>query len=458
MKHFKQITSYAPGSINELVMIALPLIVISLSENIMIFFDRIILAHYSLASLNAVTLASQAVEIFDYGLWAITSTSEIFIAASYARNQLKRMAIPCWQMIFLSLFMIPVVFIFGSYTGHWILPTEFQTAGLTYYKIIMYGVPLIGIVTAFSAFFVGQGKVKIVLLSTIAVNVINLILDFILIFGVGNVIPAMGAKGAALSEVISLLIQVIWLFIVYLNKYNRSTYATHIIYFNYKYLSRILKVGVPVALSHVCELVAWLFIIKMIAKTGMKNFTIISVGSTLYLIYAIIIDGLSRSVSTIISNHISAKNFKSISKTLRSGVKFLLSFLIILAVLMLVYPNSIIKMFNLNQYAMHWRHDIKISFVFILLYFTFSGLYWIYASVLTANQNTRFIMVSNILSIWVLTVLPIYVLVQHGLLVAAYIWPIVCMYALFGFLTIYIYYMLKISIWPGLSLRKSIKC
>lgn len=457
MKHFKQITSYAPGSINELVMIALPLIMISLSENIMIFFDRIILAHYSLESLNAVTLASQAVEIFDYGLWAITSTSEIFVAASYARNQLKRMAIPCWQMIFLSLFMIPVVFIFGNYTGHWILPVAFQAAGLTYYKIVIYGVPLIGIVTAFSAFFVGQGKVKIVLLSTIVVSVINLVLDFVFIFGVGTIIPAMGATGAALSEVISLLIQVIWLFMVYLNKYNRSTYGTHILYFNYKFFSRILKVGVPVSLSHVCELVAWLFIIKMIAKTGMKNFTIISVGSTLYLIYAIIIDGLSRSVSTIISNHISAQNFISISKTLHSGVRFLLSFLMILAVLMLVYPNVIMRMFNLNQYAMHWQHDIKLSFVFILLYFTFSGMYWIYAAVLTATRNTRFIMISNILSIWVLTVLPIYILVQNDLLLAAYIWPIMCAYVLFGFITIYVYYMLKISMRSGVSLRKAIE-
>ena len=111
MKNSRHITRFTPGSIHELVVLALPLIMVSLSENLMIFFDRIILAHYSLVSLNAVTLASQAVEIFQFGLWALVSMSELFVAACYARNQLKEMAKPCWQMIYLSLFSLPIVFV-----------------------------------------------------------------------------------------------------------------------------------------------------------------------------------------------------------------------------------------------------------------------------------------------------------------------------------------------------------
>lgn len=441
MKNSRHITRFTPGSIHELVVLALPLIMVSLSENLMIFFDRIILAHYSLVSLNAVTLASQAVEIFQFGLWALVSMSELFVAACYARNQLKEMAKPCWQMIYLSLFSLPIVFVLGHFTGVYLLPDRFQFAGLGYYEIAMYGVPLFGIITALSAFFVGQGKVKLILYSTIVINVINLILDVVLIFGIKEVIPALGGEGAAISAVVSLCVQVIWLFLSYISKKGRATYGTHIARFNYSYFVKCIKVGAPIALSHVCEMLAWLFIIRVIAQTNLKNFTIISIGSTLYLIYAIINDGLSRSLSTIISNHINAKNHKSISKTIRSGIGLLLFFLIVLAIAMFMEPNLILQLFNLSRYALHWQHDIKISFVFIWLYFLFSGLYWIYASILTANHRTKFIMVANIFGIWLLTALPIYFLARQGDLSAYFIWPIMCVYVLFGFVGIFIYYL-----------------
>lgn len=446
MKSNQSISRFKPGSIKELAALALPLIIISLSENLMIFFDRIILAHYSLVSLNAVTLASQAVEIFQYGLWAITNISEIFVARFYAQNQLTKLAIPCWQMIYFSLLTVPVVFVLSRYSGGILLPVRFQDAGLGYYKIAMYSVPLFGIITAMSAFFVGQGKVKLVLYSTLVINIINLVLDVVFIFGIKGVLPAYGGSGAAISAIISLIIQAVWLFAIFMNKNSRAHYKTHNATFNLRYFSKCIKVGFPVAISHACEMLAWLFIIKIIAGTGLKNFTIISVGSTLYLVFAIINDGLSRSISTIISNHISAENTKSISKTLRSGIKFLLYFLVLLAIVMFMEPNLILHAFDLKKQAMQWQSDIKMSFIFIWIYFLFAGLYWIYAAILIAKQRTKFIMVQNILAIWLLTALPIYLLVDNNSLTSMAIWPLMCTYVLFGCVSIRLFYIFKVRL------------
>lgn len=437
----RHITRHAPGSIKELIVLALPLIIISLSENLMIFFDRIILAHYSLFSLNAVTLASQAIEVFQFGIWAIVGMSELFVARSYARNQLTAMATPCWQMIYFSLLCVPVIFVITQYTGKLILPHQFQFAGLGYYTIAMYTVPLFGLITALSAFFVGQGKVKLVVCTTIVINMINLVLDFIFIFGIHGIVPALGGEGAALSAVISLAIQVLWLFLSFMSKYNRTHYHTHIAKFNSGYFAKCIKVGLPVALSHACEMMALVFVIRIVADTNIKNFTIISIGTTLCLVYAVITDGLSRSLGTIVSNHLSAHNLKSISKTLRRGIGLLLAFLFVVAAIMFVEPHLILRLFNLNRFAMHWQHDIKISFIFIWLYFLFSGLYWIYAAVLTANHRTKVIMVTNILCIWLLTALPIYLLAVNNKLTAFLIWPLICGYVVFGFISIYVYYL-----------------
>lgn len=438
-----KLTAFQPGSINELIAIALPLIIVSLSENIMIFFDRIILSHYSLVSLNAATLASQAVEIFQYGLWAITGMCEIFVAGLVAQQALQELAKPCWQMIYLSVFTLPFIIILSHLAGQWVLPTEYQAAGLGYYQVLIFTVPLIGMIAALAGFFVGQGKIKLIVYSTITINLINLVLDFILIFGIKNHVPAMGASGAAISAVISLFIQVTWLFLIYLNKENRLQFNTSHINFSYHYFKKCIKVGWPISASHACEMFAWLLIIKMIATTGIKNFTIISVGSTLYLIYALLNDGLYRSLSTIISHHFGAKNFSAVRITLYKGFGLLFVFLFILAIPVIFFPNSIIHLFNLKHHAASWHHDIKMSLGFIWLYFLLLGMYWIFAALLTAKHRTKFIMLGNILSIWLATTLPFYLIIHFNKLKSEFIWPLMCTYVFIGCLSIFIYYKKK---------------
>jgi MATE family multidrug resistance protein len=437
-----KLTSFRPGSFPELLAIALPLIIVSLSENIMIFFDRIILSHYSLNSLNAATLASQAVEIFQYGLWAITGVGELFVASLFAKKALKKMAIPTWQMLHLSLLSIPVIFLLSQFGGTWVLPLDYQQAGLAYYRILMYVVPLAGIIAALSGFFVGQGKIKLIVFSSIAINVLNLGLDYILIFGVGDVIPAMGAAGAAISAVTSLFVQVIWLALIFLNRRHRENFNTLSIKFNLTYFLKGIKVGLPISLSHACEMLALLVITKLIAGTSVKNFTIISIGNTLYLIFAFISDGLYRSISTITSHHFGANNLFAIKKTLHKGFALLFICLVILAIPFMLFPITTIHLFNLKHYGPDWYNAIKINLGFIWLYFLLSGIYWVFAAMITARFHTRFIMFVNIISIWLTTTLVFYLLCKFHLLPTDYIWGIMCLYVLVSSASVFIYYRL----------------
>ncbi len=445
MKNKPRITQFKPGSIKELIVIALPLIIVSLSENIMVFFDRIILSHYSLLALNSITLASQAVEIFQFGLWAITGMSELFVARLYARRAMKDMAAPCWQMIYLSLFTVPIVILLSYYTGPIVLPVAYRATGLAYYQILMYSVPVIGIIAALAGFFVGQGKIKLILYSTIVINLINLFLDYVLIFGFDHLIPAMGASGAAISALVSLIIQMIWLLAIYMNKYYRYHFNTHIMNFNLRYFLKGVKVGLPVSLNHACEMLGWIFIIKVIAQTGLENFTIISIGSTLYLIFSFLNDGLYRSLSTITSYHLSAQDLKAIQKTLFAGFFLLLCFLAVLAIPIIFFPNIVISMFNLKDYAHLWRHDITMSFTFIWIYFLLSGTYWVFGAILTAKLHTQFLMFANILCIWLATALPIYLMARDHTLSPSLIWPLMCIYVFLECIACFIYYKIKMK-------------
>jgi MATE family multidrug resistance protein len=57
-KHFVGLTRYPLGSIRELLMVALPLMLMGASGCLMHFLDRIILARYSLEAMNIAVVAS----------------------------------------------------------------------------------------------------------------------------------------------------------------------------------------------------------------------------------------------------------------------------------------------------------------------------------------------------------------------------------------------------------------
>ena len=98
--------------------------------------------------------------------------------------------------------------------------------GVAYQKTLMYFAFFQPIRIALTAFFVGQEKTKIITFAPAVGVMLNIILDYLLIYGVKNVIPAMGCREAAIATVAAEFIQVMILAAVFFNRKNRNIYKT----------------------------------------------------------------------------------------------------------------------------------------------------------------------------------------------------------------------------------------
>lgn len=419
-----------PGSLGEVLQVILPLMAVALSENLMIFFDRIILAHYSLLSFNSVTIASQAIEILQYAIWAIASMTEVFIARLYAHKKLTLLARPIWQMIYLSIFSIPLVFIIGLLSVPIVLHGALYTNAAPYYLIMMATIPLIGIIAAISGFFIGQGKLKIVVYTTLFSSLVNLALDFILIFGINHFVPAFGTTGAAISAVISLFLQMLWLGLAFFTRHNRKKFKTTNAKFCSKEFKKLLKLGLPIALTHSGEMLAWLVILKLISATNITNLTIISIGSTLYLVFAFVIEGVYRGLTTISSYYYQLKESYLVKKSFSSCLFLLITFMLLLLLPFFIFPNIIINLFNLANMKNDFIQVMAINMRYIWLYFFLLAIFWLYAALMTAKNKTKTIMFINIISIWCFAVLPLALLIYLQMLHATFIWKFINIYML----------------------------
>jgi len=187
------LTKYPPASFRELLFLSLPLILSLLSSSIMGFCDRLYLAHFSIEALHGCVSAGYLSLLFQHPVIRIVVITQVFVGLHYSSSQNKIIGSLVWQMVWLALFSMVLTYPIGQ----WVAPTVFkgsavQVEAKAYFDILMKGNFLFPLGAALSAYFIGKGKVRIIVLATVFSHGLNIGLDYFFIFGIKGFFPSMG--------------------------------------------------------------------------------------------------------------------------------------------------------------------------------------------------------------------------------------------------------------------------
>lgn len=448
------ITKYEEGSFKELLSISIPLMVSSFSVMLMLFVDRLLLAHYSNAALNSAVKASTLGWALVFGWVILANITEVFVAQYHGAKQYNRMGEPVWQMLWLSVFSILFFIPMAIWGGEWLYGSSINSEmERIYIRWMMLFGPTFAAYAALSGFFVGQGKTKLITILAVGANIINALLDICLIFGVEGLIPALGIQGAAISTSIGSSFQMVVLLYFFLKKENRISFGTSDFYLKPKAFMQCLKIGSPGAVFALVEILGWAAFYNMMTLVSETHITVAGICQSLYLLVLFFGEGVSKAATAIAGNLIGAKRSWFIPNVLRSGVIIHLIFLVFVLLLFSVFHQLVIDQFLPNASA-EFIASIErtlITCVFItLLYAFFEAVRWLLSGILTAAGDTTFLMIAGSISVWVLLVLPVYIFVvkMHASVeVALYFW------LFFSICSIIIYYWRYASgIWKSKSI------
>ena len=143
------------------------------------------------------------------------------------------------------------------------------------------------------------------LINTI-VNILNIIADYILIFGLGP-IPAMGIVGTAIGTVLARLIGSILMF----SRFNKQSFPSverHI----YKIkLQRAVNLSIPAALERLIMRLGQVVYFGLIVSMGMKTYASHSIASNIESFTYMPGYGLTTAASILVGNSIGAGNKKA---------------------------------------------------------------------------------------------------------------------------------------------------
>tara|TARA_R110002124_G_scaffold126348_1_gene285889 strand:+ start:7862 stop:9262 length:1401 start_codon:yes stop_codon:yes gene_type:complete len=439
---YKLLSKYKPGSLPELMLIAFPLMLSFLSGNLMFFFDRLIMASYSLDAMNAISIAGIIAAVLQYAPIGIAGIAEVFVGQYNGAKEYKKIAKPVWQMIYFALLFSIICFPVAQFAGPYLIAKDYEELGLPFFKLIVSFAWLMPLYAALTSFYIGRGKVIFVTIVSIVANVINLVLDIVLVFGVSDIIPSMGTKGAALATITAQIIQVLILLIGFFSKAHIQEFGVLDYKFDKALFLKCLKIGLPTTIAHFIEIAAWAFLLNIVAIYSALYLTVITIGQNILILLAFVNDGLSRAVTTVASNIIGAK-FKKIKMNLlllkRLNVTmYKLQVLISLfaGLFLIIFHNILIQAFiGSDAYSMEYDMLLGIlnkTLIWIWLYILIDGCVWANVGLLTAAGDTKFIMLVNGLTVWVVAVLPIAILIYYYNIGPDKIWIFNVLYALVG--------------------------
>lgn len=234
--------------------LSVPVIMGMLGHTFVAFADNIMVGQLGTAELAAVSLGNSFVFIaMSLGIGFSTAITPLVAEADGAGNKadaksaLKHGLVLC-TTLGLSLFGVilllkPVMYMMKQ-------PPEVVELAMPYLDLVAFSlVPLI-IFQAFKQFSEGLSQTKYPMYATIIANVVNIVLNYLLIFGAFG-FPKLGIVGAAIGTLISRFVMVAYIWFLLKGKKKFHDYVTG---FNFrkienKVMSKIIGLGFPSALQ-----------------------------------------------------------------------------------------------------------------------------------------------------------------------------------------------------------------
>ena len=194
-----------PGGISQLFVIAMPMVVSQTCDTVMMFTDRLFLSQLSPTHMAASMSGGLTAFMFMTFFMGLTGYATALVAQYLGSGNEKNCPVVITQALIITLIAYPIMLACIP-IGHWMFEfvghNEQQLElSIIYFDILMFGT-IIGLArNSFNAFFSGIGKTRIVMFSSIAAMVVNVVINYALILGNFG-FPVMGIKGAAIGTII----------------------------------------------------------------------------------------------------------------------------------------------------------------------------------------------------------------------------------------------------------------
>ena len=332
--------------------LAAPVMLGMLGHTFVSFVDNIMVGQLGTAELAAVSLGNSFMFIaMSIGIGFSTAITPLIAEADSSNNFLKAKSTfkhGLFLCTVLGISMFLLLFFSKSLLHSNFLnqPKEVVALAIPYLDLVAFSlIPLI-VFQAFKQFSDGLSMTKYPMYATILANIINIILNYILIFGKFG-FPAFGIVGAAYGTLISRFIMVAYIWWLLANKERSKRFVTNIKFFvlDKLMLRKITSLGAPSAMQMFFEIAIFTAAIWLSGLLGKNPQAANQIALNLSSMTFMIAMGLGVAAMVRVGNQKGLLEFKELRRIAFSIFLFAVVLAVGFAILFLIFRFQLPKIY-----------------------------------------------------------------------------------------------------------------
>ena len=417
-----------PGGYREVLVIAIPLILSTATWSIQHFVDRMFLTWYSpeaiAAAMPAGMLNFSMTSIF-MGTAGYLST---FVAQYYGAKRYHRIGPALWQGVYVSLLgglvivcAIPFAEPVFRLVGHSPLVQQDEVA---YFQILCLGGGAYSASYALSGFFSGRGKTWPVLWVNAATTVVNLVLDYALIFGHWG-FPELGIRGAGIATVVAGVFSLLMFFVLLCSGSNNDTFHTIKGWrLERDLFVRLLRYGFPSGVQFFLEMAGFTAFVLLVGRLGIASLAATNIAFNINTLAFMPMIGCGIAISVLVGQYLGGDKPDRAQLAVYSGFHLTLVYMISIAAAYVLVPDVFVAPFALRADPAEFSEIYGYSIIllrFVAVYSVFDTMNIIFCSAIKGAGDTRYVMLITVMLSVFLLIVPVYlavVIFEFGLMVA----------------------------------------
>ncbi len=223
---------------------------------------------------------------------------------------------------------------------------ELKANTLTYLRARSPGIIFSMLGFGFMSYFVGLGLTYPITLAALAAGLVNILLDYLFIFGHGGFEP-MGLSGAAyataLAEVVSFLVLAVFAFgIIAPRKYGLNRFTV----MKPELIGRIFQLSGPLMMQHFISITSWYLFFTLIENSGDRNLAMSIIIRAFYSLLIMPILAYGSATSSMVSNLIGQGRKQEVYGLVKKILFMSITTLAVLSAIMVPFFQTALSFFT----------------------------------------------------------------------------------------------------------------
>lgn len=332
-------------SYKQILSISVPIILGSAVQNVIALSDSVFLYHKSeqdFAAIGFVSVFYLIIAAIGYGF---SKGGQIIIARRMGEQDYTGAGKSFSAMLIFELALASLMFLLLYYGSPWMFSLMIDSESvylrsLDYIEYRSFGVFFSYMGVALIALYTGIARTTFIIVDTVVLALVNITLNYALIFGKWG-FEAQGIAGAAMASTIAEIVAFV-LFVGYMildKKINPLFPDWRSFVPKLQRFKGLVSISLPIVMQSIIGLGAWLFFFAKVENLGERELAETNLVRLIYLILSVPAWGFSSGINTMVSGFIGARKRVAVMPIILKSAKLCLGVTLLLTIPVVLFPK-----------------------------------------------------------------------------------------------------------------------